>query len=264
METWIDIQEYDGLYQVSDKGNVKRIGGTITDKSGRVKYIPERILQPIENDGYLYVCLCRDGKAKRFAVHRLVATAFIQNTENKPAIDHINGKKSDNRVENIRWSTSKENNNNPVTRNKYLQNHCRQIERIDINGKIKTYNSITEAIAEGFDRTNINRCCNGKCPLYKNFVWRYKGSHNKDGVTVNDELAKRKVSKRRKDSHYVERRKDGEIKIYEKPRDVEADGFSYINVVSCCLCLQGRKSHKGYEWRYLDKLPEGYKLDKTE
>jgi hypothetical protein len=62
------------------------------------------------------VYLCKDGKSKNRKVHRLVAEAFIPNTENGTSIDHINTLKDDNRVENLRWCTPKENSNNPLTR----------------------------------------------------------------------------------------------------------------------------------------------------
>tara|TARA_R110000737_G_scaffold86099_1_gene118632 strand:+ start:229 stop:693 length:465 start_codon:yes stop_codon:yes gene_type:complete len=69
-------------------------------------------------DGYIEICLCKDGKRKMFLVHRLLANAFIDNPENKPCVDHINGIKDDNRLENLRWATYQENRNafrsNPI------------------------------------------------------------------------------------------------------------------------------------------------------
>ena len=62
-------------------------------------------------EGYMRVCLYKDGKVKKFYVHRLLAIAFIPNPENKPCIDHINGIRDDNRLENLRWVTYKENAN---------------------------------------------------------------------------------------------------------------------------------------------------------
>tara|TARA_R110000787_G_scaffold34474_3_gene89199 strand:+ start:188 stop:655 length:468 start_codon:yes stop_codon:yes gene_type:complete len=60
-------------------------------------------------NGYMEVSLCKNGKRKKFYVHRLLAIAFIPNPENKPCVDHINGVKDDNRLENLRWLTIKEN-----------------------------------------------------------------------------------------------------------------------------------------------------------
>ena len=85
------------IYEVSDLGRC-RING--------------EIYEPIIHDGYLGF------HGKR--IHRIVAELFIPNPENKPCVDHINGDKHDNRAVNLRWTTYKENNENPVTRNKFL------------------------------------------------------------------------------------------------------------------------------------------------
>ena len=67
-------------------------------------------------NGYNVITLWNDSGCKRYLRHRLVALAFIPNSDNKPCVDHINGDKTDNRVLNLRWVTYKENNNNPITR----------------------------------------------------------------------------------------------------------------------------------------------------
>ena len=67
-------------------------------------------LNPSKNKyGYMQVCLCKNGKKKMLYVHRLLALHFIPNPENKPYVDHINGIRDDNRLENLRWLTHKEN-----------------------------------------------------------------------------------------------------------------------------------------------------------
>lgn len=96
MENWKDIKGYEGLYQVSDKGNIRNI-----KRNSNLKPTPDA-------DGYLRVSLSKNNKGKTFKVHRLVAEAFIPNPENKPTVDHINTIRTDNRVSNLRWFTKKE------------------------------------------------------------------------------------------------------------------------------------------------------------
>ena len=97
-EIWKDIEGYEGLYQVSNLGRVKRNG---------------RILKPyFGTDKYYYVSLSKDSKVTKFKIHRLVAHAFIPNPENKPTVDHINRNRIDNRVDNLRWATYTEQRSN--------------------------------------------------------------------------------------------------------------------------------------------------------
>jgi hypothetical protein len=109
-EIWKDIKGYEGYYQISNLGRVKSLAKTIFCKNNRNKKVAEIILKPsISANGYPGVTLCT-GKYKRFSVHRLVAISFIPNPENKPTVNHINGVKYDNRVENLEWATYIENN----------------------------------------------------------------------------------------------------------------------------------------------------------
>lgn len=118
-EIWKDIPGYEGIYSVSTTGIVKNYGRSVGTRGGREK--PKILKQRKDEKGYMRVSLV-DGKGKRtfWGVHRIVATAFIPNPENKPFIDHINSFKDDNRVENLRWCTSVENAHNPITFKKYL------------------------------------------------------------------------------------------------------------------------------------------------
>lgn len=109
IEEWKDIEDYPN-YQVSSMGRIKSLNYNKTGK--------EKIMKVTPCNGYFNLTLCKDGKTKQFQIHRLVAQAFIPNPENKPEIDHINTDRTDNRVENLRWVTHKENSNNPITLNK--------------------------------------------------------------------------------------------------------------------------------------------------
>lgn len=108
MEQWKTFLEYDSkkghqVYQVSTEGRIRNTTTGI-------------IRKPQYKDGYDYFRLNSSCKIIRgIGVHRLVAQAFIPNPENKPQVDHIDGNSTNNRAENLRWTTNKENNNNPTT-----------------------------------------------------------------------------------------------------------------------------------------------------
>lgn len=101
-EMFIPVRGYEGVYEVSNTGLVKSLA-----RKGN----PERMLTPNKNrQGYLCVALSSAGKGTSFRVHRLVAHAFLSNPEAKRCINHKNGIKTDNRLENLEWSTHLENN----------------------------------------------------------------------------------------------------------------------------------------------------------
>jgi hypothetical protein len=103
-EIWKDIDGWEGLYQVSNLGRVK----TLPKNGGNGDM--ERILkQGNENGGYKSVRFSRNGKTKKYAVHRLVCKAFNENKDNKPFVNHLNNDPSDNRAANLEWCTHSEN-----------------------------------------------------------------------------------------------------------------------------------------------------------
>lgn len=113
-EIWKQIEGYEGLYEVSNLGRVKALERLVLNNGGLQKR-HEKILRA-SGRTHLGVTLCKDGKTKRYSVHRLVAKAFIDNPYNKPYIDHIDTNPRNNCVSNLRWVTAQENCMNPLTR----------------------------------------------------------------------------------------------------------------------------------------------------
>lgn len=107
--TWKDIPGYEGKYQVSDTGCVKRIPCVITYKNGHVSNYKEKTLNPEITKGYKRVTLSSSNIQKRFQVHRLVTVVFIPNPDNKPCVNHIDGDKINNNACNLEWCTYSEN-----------------------------------------------------------------------------------------------------------------------------------------------------------
>lgn len=109
-EIWKNIENYEGLYQVSNLGRVKSLERKVKGKAGYYKVIKEKILNPtLNNNGYHLVKLSKQSKCKGITVHRLVANAFIPNIDNKEQVNHIDGVKTNNRVSNLEWNTRSEN-----------------------------------------------------------------------------------------------------------------------------------------------------------
>ena len=108
-EKFKDIEGYEGLYQVSNLGRVKSLERYIKISSGGIKKIKETILKFSTRNGYSIVMIYKNKKGYRKSVNRLVAETFIPNFKNKPQVNHIDGNKLNNVVENLEWCTQKEN-----------------------------------------------------------------------------------------------------------------------------------------------------------
>ena len=183
-EIFKDIEGYEGFYQVSNEGRVRSLERVVEHSYSGIRTIKERILKPGKNrDGYLHVNLCKDGSLKMHRIHRLVAEAFTPNPENKKTINHVNGIKADNRLENIEWCTNSENQLHAYRTG--LNYHAdntgkpkRSVKQIDrqTGSIIATYESIMEAEQRtGVNNSDISKCCKGN-PNYHHaggFIWIY-------------------------------------------------------------------------------------------
>ena len=182
METWKDIEGYEGLYQVSTEGRVSRIKGDSF-----------RILKGNRlPNGYLTVGLSKNNKAKTRTIHRLVAIAFIENINVlAQEVNHKDGNKQNNSMENLEWVTKSENEQHsfkvlgkkmPELPNKMrgklgkLHNRSIPIQQFTISGEyIRDWECASQVQRElGITKSNVSMCCNGNRKSAGKFIFKYK------------------------------------------------------------------------------------------
>lgn len=253
-EIWHDIEGFDGKYQVSNLGRVRSFA-----------YKNERILSLQKlSGGYFGVCLSKENKRHTYLIHRLVASAFIPNPQNKKEVNHKNGKKSDNMVDNLEWATPKEN-----------MQHALQ------NGLLKT---VIKPMLDGWQNKKeeiikkvIQRSAGENSPNHKwtnhqimqirklfregikvcEIARKYKVHHSTISSIVKGKAWKHlPYDKNIKDlkKKKVIRIKDGEIVEYnsiaEAVKKLSTSNNSAHSAISAC-CRGKRNSYLGYEWRYV-------------
>lgn len=178
-EIWKDISGYEGLYRVSNLGKVESLRNNIILKQSPTK------------DGYLAVGLC-NGKTKTCRAHRLVAIAFIPNPDNLPEVNHIDGNKTNNSVDNLEWVTPLENTHHAIRtglipdgfyqgKGKHVgkwmeKNRSKPVRQIKGEKVIATYASAAkagEALGNKWAFANISSCCHGRIPDAYGYKWEF-------------------------------------------------------------------------------------------
>lgn len=181
-EIWKPIRGYEGFYEVSSLGNVRSLKRATTN--GKV------LKQGRRPNEYLKVTLCKNNNHKTRAVHRLVAEAFIPNPNNLPEVNHKDGNKRNNSVENLEWVTREENvwHSMEVGLRKPIFNNplrSKAVKQYSLDGiLLHIYPSTGEAERQtGIRHGNIVKCCNRQTPTAGGYKWEYA-----------EELRKLKVS----------------------------------------------------------------------
>jgi hypothetical protein len=108
-EVWKDVVHYEGYYQISDLGQLRSVDAWVDSNGGGKRLRKGQIIITWLWNGYERAHLSKNNQRKTVSIHRLVATAFIANPDRKTTLNHRNGIKSDNRVQNLEWCTQHEN-----------------------------------------------------------------------------------------------------------------------------------------------------------
>lgn len=175
-EVWKDVKEYQGVYQVSNTGKVRRLKGSPRTKENRI------LVNKTKSNGYKFVCLSIESLYKYYHVHRLVAEAFIDNPENKKYVNHIDCDKSNNNVENLEWVTAKENSEHARKNVIFNYNNktgidnkaTKQIVQKDLDDNYLYFWDCVKSISNYYDiaETAISRAC-VKNSVSIGFMWEY-------------------------------------------------------------------------------------------
>ena len=186
-EVWRPIIGYENQYEVSNYSRIKSIDRTVK-RGNNILPIKERILKPvINNRGYFTVSLCKDAKYKHVCNHRIAAIIYIPNPEKKLFINHKDGIKINNYIDNLEWSTCSENNQHAydiglkigAATGKFGKDNpsSKEVYQIDkfTNKIITQFDSVHDIHRElGFAVTNIAAACRGTQNTSHGFIWKYK------------------------------------------------------------------------------------------
>lgn len=171
MEVWKDIEGYEGLYQVSNLGNVRSLNWRNT---GKIRNLTLKR----HNRGYLQIELSKARVCKTFMVHRLVAKHFVPGYVDGLVVNHINECKTDNRADNLEWVSQSINTEYTQNLHSSTAERCRKNTRpvfqVKANGEKIRWTCILEIVrATGFNAWSIKQCCEGKRKHAYGYEWQY-------------------------------------------------------------------------------------------
>lgn len=163
-EVWKPIIGFDGVYEVSNLGNVVSNNYNRTGK--------RRLLKPSHNSwGYKEVQLSKGGRVKHFTIHRLVATHFLPNKNDLPEINHIDENKDNNSVFNLEWCNRSHNINHGTRNQRTVDGESIMVLCVEENTYYKSASEASRVL--GLSRTAINNCLRGRSKTSGGYHWRY-------------------------------------------------------------------------------------------
>jgi hypothetical protein len=250
-EIWKDVVGYEGLYEISNLGNLRSCGKYVWNRFSYCYRDGKIMKQNIDRYGYSRAILSKDGYQKNKQIHRLVAEAFIDNPYNLPEVNHKDCNKTNNNVDNLEWITGIENTRHAIANGRM---HYDEIETpvIQIDYKtgrvINKYKSIAEVNRLlGYHIGNISLCCKGSKFTSNGFAWQYNVNDNDVGDIVDvlkpehNPRYKRKVAKLSMDNTILQ--------FYDSI--IEAANENNCSDSSISMCCKGRLAqHHNFKWRY--------------
>ena len=173
-EQWKAVNGYEGLYEVSNAGKIRSVDHYVRSRYCN-RLVKGRIMkQQTDKDGYKKVCLCKENVRKTFFVHRIVATAFIENSHKYPCINHIDENKQNNRADNLEFCTVQYNTAYGNGIYKRSSKRKKAINQIKNGIIVSIWDSATNASkATKISRGNIVSCLNGYRKTAGGYSWEY-------------------------------------------------------------------------------------------
>lgn len=249
-EVWKPITIADeGVYEVSNKMRIRNIS-------------TNKILKPFLNDGYNYICLMCGGKVRHIGLNRVVASAFIPNPENKKYVDHINANSLDDRPENLRWVTQKENMSNIHTVENMTGNHGQPVLQYNFKGEFVKEWVSAFAASRAYKWNNsatiiIARCCKkyGYMKTYKGFIWKFKKDVPQEKIHMKLEDLDYYITSRSKIKAVLQFTEDNIFVAEYKSANYAAKSLGFPSSNGISKCCNGKiDNFKGYIWKWKSDL----------
>jgi hypothetical protein len=180
MIEWKAIKDYEGLYEVSNDGQIRRI--SYEKRCHNLRYELPKILNTYKDkNSYNVIRLYKNGIVSNLRIGRLVGLSFVKGYKENYQINHVNGNKADDNYKNLEWVTASE---NIIHKFEKLgvcnKNNAKSkiVKQYDLNGNLlKVYPSTHEVSRQtGFSQSMVAACCRGEIKTLRSFIWKYETS----------------------------------------------------------------------------------------